>query len=225
MKPNVNMLPVRGPIQVTLDDSGSGIQCVKPQAQVRILSRPRVGTLSLENGNNGSLNSTATTSASKIDRNQKIILSSPKQSSSIRPQQQQQSQSQPTTSSQNHPNQLQQPTQPALNHRDGDKANKKLMKTYQERADEYAKARLRILGSAFPENDDSLSTNDDINRILNLDHNAPSNGPTIEKRNGNNATSSATITNGLGLVSDSDNYRTNYKSYNVDYYLDSNRRS
>lgn len=38
--------------------------------------------------------------------------------------------------------------------------NKKPLKTYQERADEYAKARLRILGSAFPENEDLSSTND-----------------------------------------------------------------
>lgn len=44
-------------------------------------------------------------------------------------------------------------------------------KTYQERADEYAKARLRILGSAFPDNDDDglLSNPVDeanINRLL-----------------------------------------------------------
>lgn len=44
--------------------------------------------------------------------------------------------------------------------------NKKPLKTYQERADEYAKARLRILGSAFPENEDlSAPNDDDVNRI------------------------------------------------------------
>lgn len=37
---------------------------------------------------------------------------------------------------------------------------KNLMKTYQERADEYAKARLRILGSPFPENDTLTKRND-----------------------------------------------------------------
>lgn len=44
-------------------------------------------------------------------------------------------------------------------------------KTYQERADEYAKARLRILGSAFPDDDDDgLLTNPvdeaNVNRLL-----------------------------------------------------------
>lgn len=47
--------------------------------------------------------------------------------------------------------------------------NKKLMKTYQERADEYAKARLRILGSAFPEDDDTLALSYGVDRILNLE--------------------------------------------------------
>lgn len=60
--------------------------------------------------------------------------------------------------------------------------SKNLMKTYQERADEYAKARLRILGSAFPENDTSLTKSDEVVRILNLDRNNASNslknGPT-----------------------------------------------
>lgn len=46
---------------------------------------------------------------------------------------------------------------------------KKLMKTYQERADEYAKARLRILGSAFPENEDTSDIADGVDRLLNLD--------------------------------------------------------
>lgn len=47
--------------------------------------------------------------------------------------------------------------------------NKKPLKTYQERADEYAKARLRILGSAFPENEAlSAPNNDDVDRIFNF---------------------------------------------------------
>lgn len=56
---------------------------------------------------------------------------------------------------------------------------KKPLKTYQERADEYARARLRILGSAFPEEiNDSLTSiinNDNVDRILNLNLNADSN--------------------------------------------------
>lgn len=47
---------------------------------------------------------------------------------------------------------------------------KKPHKTYQERADEYAKARLRILGSASSD-DLILGDNDNVNRILNLNLN------------------------------------------------------
>lgn len=67
-----------------------------------------------------------------------------------------------------------------INNHEAASNNKKLLKTYQERADEYAKARLRILGSAFPESDESkLTTNTTVvydgsdmmvvDRTMNLD--------------------------------------------------------
>lgn len=53
--------------------------------------------------------------------------------------------------------------QPAGNQLDLGKSRRNVLRTYQERVDEYAKARLRILGSAFPDNDDPLTDGDDVN--------------------------------------------------------------
>lgn len=43
------------------------------------------------------------------------------------------------------------------------KNRRNVLRTYQERVNEYAKARLRILGSAFPDNDDPPTDIDDVN--------------------------------------------------------------
>lgn len=205
------MLPSRGPIQVTLDDTGSRIQCTKPPAQVKILTRPR-NTNTTNAKANGPINSNLETStitttnpatqttnnssgssgiisgsilqlASSQDcPNNRNINNSPIKSSYS---------SACSSNISSNANQHQQHTQPATSNKNrssssslveatttnkhnitsSNNSNKKPMKTYQERADEYAKARLRILGSAFPENDDdaSLANSDNVNRILNLD--------------------------------------------------------
>jgi len=90
-------------------------------------------------------------------------------------------------------------------------SNKKSMKTYQERADEYAKARLRILGSAFPDDEDTQTDDCNVKRILNLDSKDSPNNPA------NKSVTAADLIAG-NFVTGSD---TTFRNNNVDCYTNS----
>lgn len=207
------MLPSRGPIQVTLEDTGSRpIQC-KPPTQVKILRRPKPSAVDPkpptassqpDSTSNHKFNSISLTQPStnnqtsshsdnlfddrllgELDNQELDFPPLPSMATTItnhnygaqqtqkgnrnmahlNGQLERQLKLQDQDHSQNHHNNDQLHT----NHRiqstgsSGINSNgKNPIKTYQERADEYAKARLRILGSAFPESDQSLVNGSDI---------------------------------------------------------------
>ena len=209
------MLPSRGPIQVTLEETGSrAIQC-KPPTQVKILRRPKPNAvddqpkLPASNSQPGStlnrkldsisLNHTSTypISAQTEDLFQDRLLGElddqalefpplpSMTTTTITNQNFGAQQLHKNNQSMDHLNdQLErrlklQDQQHFQSHHNkqlhsnnrsqsvgsgGSNSNgKNSIKTYRERADEYAKARLRILGSAFPESDRSLVNSSDIN--------------------------------------------------------------
>lgn len=207
------MLPSRGPIRVTIDETSSRITQCRPPAgasQVKILRRPgsqpvasstnlpsedlfdthpKLSNIDDDNNlakikTNGNVTNEESLTEAQLDATQVTALKLHSHvhdnifdNDKTAPQPQQHImhiKRNPSSGSINQQQQLQnchhqqQISSSSRINNDG-ASNKKLLKTYQERADEYAKARLRILGSAFPENDDTLRNADDINRILNLD--------------------------------------------------------
>lgn len=163
------MLPSRGPIQVTLDDTASRITHCRPTTQVRILRRPDSKTVTTIEEDEKPFDNAQTNSAAQSQQQQQTkpqqqqflhLNKNPSQDSNYQKRQNCQQKKLNSTWNSNKPEHA------ASN-------NKKLLKTYQERADEYAKARLRILGSAFPENEEAAilsNTCGDANKMMNLDN-------------------------------------------------------
>lgn len=163
------MLPSRGPIQVTLDDTASRITHCRPTTQVRILRRPDTKPVTTIEEDEKPFDNAQTNSAVQSQQQQ------------TKPQQQQFLHINKNPSQDSNYQKRQNCQQKKLNstwssnkHEHTASNNKKLLKTYQERADEYAKARLRILGSAFPEDEEAAilsNTCGDANKMMNLDNN------------------------------------------------------
>lgn len=109
--------------------------------------------------------------------------------------------------------------------------SKHLMKTYQERADQYARARLRILGSAFPEDEHdgllNLTNSDEVNRILNVNSNFNDNTTTIDNNKISSSSNNNIMNNSLNLEKTKKSAPT-YSSVtaaNVSHQQDINKQS
>lgn len=158
------MLPSRGPIQVTLDETASRLTQCRPTTQVRILRRPDTKPTATIGDGKQPLDNAQTNNALKSQEKQ--THHHHQQQVYKQPQQQKFLHINKNPSQDSNYQKLQNCHQKRVNSipigdsnkHEAASNNKKLLKTYQERADEYAKARLRILGSAFPENDESIST-------------------------------------------------------------------
>lgn len=195
------MLPSRGQIQVTLDDTGTRrVQCKPPPVQVKILRRPKPlsdedsfkkSTHQVSSANKDSINvfeerlltdgsskqrqedgANPDTFAARTKASLGGIKNIGQRSKDNCPLETTHSRGYTTITSRDASSSLPfNATQSSTRSFDAQQSNqssnssdqsskRQVLKTYQERASEYAKARLRILGSTFPEYDDPTTDND-----------------------------------------------------------------
>lgn len=179
------MIPSRGPIQVSLDDSDSRIRaCKPPVVQVKILRRPKSSADNMSNNHSSNLHnqlgepkfnaasvfdetlsneSTSRDNSNIINDSSGSFMDIGLRSQHFPPLTSNSSFHSPANNmiSNNDNNNIyrQQQSAPtlAIHQHHSNTINKIPLKSYKERADEYAKARLRILGSASSEDDNHNS--------------------------------------------------------------------